>query len=129
MLPKHITEILQELHQPTVGSDYHDQSANEKRLTRKLDLRLIPALYLLCLVSFVDKIAIGNARIAGLEHDILDPNSNQFNVVISLYWIPYILAQIPSNILMKRVHPPLYLGTLAVIFGMFAIHLLVKEKG
>ncbi|KIW19616.1 hypothetical protein PV08_00189 [Exophiala spinifera] len=94
---------------------------DETRLTRKLDFRLVPALYLLCLVAFMDKIAIGNARIQGLEQSVLDPGSNEYNVVISLYWIPYILAQIPSNILMKLIPPPIYLSTITALFGIVTV--------
>jgi len=115
-------------HQSTITSNLDVSSEVEKRLTRKLDFRLIPALYMLCLVAFVDKIAIGNARIAGLEHALLDPTSNQFNVVLSVYWIPYILGQIPSNLLMKRVTPSVYLSFLSIAFGIFKDHVCLSRN-
>jgi hypothetical protein len=37
------------------------------RLVRKIDLRLLPFLALLYLLSFLDRTNIGNARLAGLE--------------------------------------------------------------
>src|SRR5438552_1007731 len=42
------------------------QMVFEKRLVRKLDLRLIPWLTLLYLISFLDRANIGNAKIQGV---------------------------------------------------------------
>lgn len=42
----------------------------EKKLLRKIDLRLIPILWLLFLCAFIDRINIGNARIQGMEKDL-----------------------------------------------------------
>jgi hypothetical protein len=43
-----------------------DQEAFEKKLVRKLDLRLIPWLTVLYLISFLDRANIGNAKIQGV---------------------------------------------------------------
>jgi hypothetical protein len=50
-----------------------------KRLLRKIDMRLIPFLALLYLLSFLDRTNIGNARLAGLEAD-LGMKGLQYNV-------------------------------------------------
>ena len=42
----------------------------EKKLLRKIDVHLIPILWLLFLCAFIDRINIGNARIQGLEADL-----------------------------------------------------------
>lgn len=39
----------------------------EKKLVRKLDLKLIPPLTLLYLLSFIDRANIGNAKIQGVS--------------------------------------------------------------
>jgi len=49
--------------------DYIDHVA-EKKLLRKLDLRLIPWLCLLYLISFLDRTNIGNAKILGMLHSL-----------------------------------------------------------
>ena len=41
-------------------------AVDEKRLVRKIDLTLIPWLSLLYLLSFLDRVGIGNARVSGL---------------------------------------------------------------
>ena len=100
--------------EPSIVID-HDA---ERRLTRKLDFRLLPVCYLLCLVGFLDKVNIGNARIQGLEKELhMDPKSNQFNVALSIFWVPYILSEVPSNIILKNVDPSTYLSIVTVLFG------------
>lgn len=92
--------------------------AARKSLLRKLDFRLLPVLYMILLFNFLDKVSIGNARIQGLEHELgMDPKSNQFNIVLSLYWVPYILFEVPSNILMAKIRPSTYLSVVTVLFG------------
>lgn len=44
----------------------HEQKLFEKKLVRKLDLRLIPWVTLLYLFSFLDRSSIGNAKILGV---------------------------------------------------------------
>lgn len=43
---------------------------DERKLLRKMDLRLMPMLTLLYLFSFLDRGNIGNARIEGMEEDL-----------------------------------------------------------
>lgn len=51
----------------------------EKRLLLKIDLHLIPILWLLFLCAFIDRINIGNARIQGMEED-LDMQGSDYNM-------------------------------------------------
>lgn len=53
-------------------------------------------------------INIGNARIQGLEAD-LNMTGNDWNIVLFLFFIPYILLEAPSNVLLKRLRPSLFL--------------------
>lgn len=45
-------------------------SKEEKRLVRKIDFIFGPIAYIAYLMTFIDRAAIGNARIAGLEADL-----------------------------------------------------------
>jgi fucose permease len=43
----------------------------------------------------------------------------QWNIVLSVFFVPYILLEVPSNILLKKFKKPsTYLGTLIVIWGI-----------
>lgn len=47
-----------------------EASINEKSLIRKLDRKLLPAVTILYLLSFLDRSNVGNARIEGLTEDL-----------------------------------------------------------
>ncbi|KAK6207163.1 hypothetical protein LQW54_007480 [Pestalotiopsis sp. IQ-011] len=53
----------------------------EHRLVRKIDLYVYPILFIIYMMSFLDRINISNARIQGLDSDI-DLSGNRFNIVL-----------------------------------------------
>lgn len=43
----------------------------------------------------------------------------QWNIVLSVFFVPYILLEVPSNILLKKFkRPSYYLGILIVFWGI-----------
>ncbi|KAK6523329.1 hypothetical protein TWF281_001308 [Arthrobotrys megalospora] len=90
----------------------------KKKLIRKVDWRMIPFLTILYLITYIDKTNIGNAKIEGLTED-LHMNGLQYNIALSIFFIPYVIAEVPSNMIMSRLkHPGRYLGALIVVWGV-----------
>jgi hypothetical protein len=58
----------------------------ERKLWRKIDLRLMPMLCLMYLMSFMDRGNIGNAKLEGLESQ-LDLTGNRYNIALTMYFI------------------------------------------
>ncbi|KAI0110693.1 MFS general substrate transporter [Hypoxylon sp. NC0597] len=92
---------------------------NEGALLRKLDLRLLPAVGVLYLLSFLDRSNVGNARIEGLLSDV-HMTGNQYLTGLTLYFVGYVLFEIPCNIILKRTTPRIWLPTLTIIWGVVA---------
>ncbi|KAF5006451.1 hypothetical protein FDECE_7173 [Fusarium decemcellulare] len=113
-------------------ADFYNNTTPEQRKTiiKKIDRRLVPMLAVLYLISHLDRANIGNAKIEGLADD-LNLVGNQYNIVLSLFFIPYILLEIPSNILLKKFNKPsVYLGSLVTIWGVImTLHGVVKNFG
>jgi hypothetical protein len=65
----------------------------EKNVVRKLDRRVVPWLFGMFLLCFLDRANIGNAKIEGLGED-LHLTSNQFNIALAVFFIPYILVEV-----------------------------------
>lgn len=74
----------------TSGSTYHIDELAEKRLVRKLDLNILPLIMVIYLVSFLDRVNIGNARLFGLEDD-LNLHGNQYQTAVSLLFVTYLV--------------------------------------
>ncbi|KAL8282862.1 hypothetical protein RB600_006038 [Gaeumannomyces tritici] len=101
-----------------------------KRVIRKVDKRLVPMLAILYLISHLDRANIGNAKIEGLAKD-LKLSGIQWNIVLSLFFVPYVLLEVPSNILLKKfTRPSVYLGTLVTAWGVImTLHGVVRNFG
>lgn len=61
-----------------------------RKLNRKVDIRLIPMLALLYLVSNLDRANIGNAKIEGMETD-LSLTGVQYNTALAIFFVSYML--------------------------------------
>ncbi|KAI0007665.1 major facilitator superfamily domain-containing protein [Xylariaceae sp. FL0662B] len=102
------------------GSETGDQlQVNEPALLRKLDLRLLPAVGVLYLFSFLDRSNVGNARIEGLLDDV-GITGNQYLTGLTLYFVGYVLFEIPCNIILKRTTPQIWLPVLTIAWGVVA---------
>ncbi|KAF2876479.1 major facilitator superfamily domain-containing protein [Massariosphaeria phaeospora] len=99
----------------TADTGYGTKST--RRLLRRLDLALIPWLAFLYLLSFLDRSNIGNARLAGLEK-ALGMRGLDYNVALAIFFPFYVLAEIPSNLMMKRFRPSIWIPTLMVAWGI-----------
>jgi sugar phosphate permease len=89
----------------------------ERKLWRKVDLRLMPILALMYLLSFMDRGNIGNAKLQGLETQ-LDLTGNRYNIALAMYFIPYCLFECPANLVLKRFHPSRWLPGIAIAWGI-----------
>jgi hypothetical protein len=56
--------------QRTVQDEIYIDPVAEKALLRKLDMWIVPPVMLLYLLSFLDRVNIGNARLYGMEEDL-----------------------------------------------------------
>lgn len=62
------------------SGDVEIDSELDRAITRKFDIHLVPWLFGLWLLAFIDRSNIGNARLDGLEKD-LGLVGNRFNIV------------------------------------------------
>jgi len=89
---------------------------DEKKILRKMDMRLIPMLALLYLLSFLDRGNIGNAKIEGLVDD-LHMTGPQFNWTLTIFFFSYSFFEVPSNLLLKKLRPSIWLPSIMVAWG------------
>lgn len=70
-------------------------------------------------MNFMDRVAIGNARLYGLEED-LNLSGDQYQIAVSVLFITYCLFEVPSNMIIKRLQPARYLAVLTIAWGLVA---------
>lgn len=91
----------------------------EAKLVRKLDLYIIPVVMVLYLLSFLDRVNIGNARLYGLQED-LNMTDNQFQTAVSILFVTYILSEVPSNLVLKKLRPSRWIAFITTAWGIIA---------
>ncbi|KAK9425601.1 putative Major facilitator superfamily (MFS) profile domain-containing protein [Seiridium unicorne] len=101
---------------------YHLDAKADRRLTNKIDLKITPVMGLLYLVCFLDRTNIANARLAGLEKGLSMPSTG-FNTALWIFYIPFVLFEVPSNWIMglRWIKPNLFLGSQMLILGILAM--------
>lgn len=109
----------------------------EKRLLRKVDMRLVPSVFIMYLFSYLDRSNVGNAYTVsnakdnlirstdrtfsqgGMQKD-LNMSSNAYSVVLLVFFISYVLFEPISNAILTRVRPSIYLPTLMFLWGILS---------
>ncbi|EGX97251.1 MFS transporter, putative [Cordyceps militaris CM01] len=95
-------------------------TTDEARMRLKMDLYLIPLVSLIYLLAFIDRSNIGNAAIAGLLKD-LNMHGFDLSISLSIFFISYIVFEIPANLLCKRIGPAWFLSSAILGFGVLTI--------
>jgi len=91
--------------------------AARKKVLRKMDIHILPFVSILYLLSFLDRANIGNAKIAGMAHD-LHLDGLKYNIIAAVFFIPYALAEVPSNICLKLMRPSIWIPSIMVAWGL-----------
>ncbi|KAL4255960.1 MFS transporter superfamily protein [Pleurotus pulmonarius] len=129
-LDKEASVRVEELKGTRIYNAHIDTSGvDERKLMRKIDLRLIPWLSFLYLLSFLDRTSIGNARLYHLKDD-LHLNDTQYLLSLTIFFFSYAIFEVPSNVFLKRLRPSIWLSALMFLWGiMMTVQGLVHNYG
>ncbi|RFU74181.1 pantothenate transporter liz1 [Trichoderma arundinaceum] len=89
----------------------------ERRLMTKVDMRVIPFLCIMYLLAFLDRVNIANAKLFGLAADLDLGTGDKYNTALVIFFVPYCLFEVPSNILLKKFKPHVWLSLNMFLFG------------
>lgn len=99
------------------GEDVQQHQVRTKKLLRKVDVHLLPFLIVMYLLNFLDRSNLAQARQGTLEKD-LGMVGTDFNLATSIFFVGYLLMQLPSNMLITRVRPSVYLCSAMTLWGV-----------
>ncbi|RFU28757.1 hypothetical protein B7463_g7582, partial [Scytalidium lignicola] len=120
--PKTLTEIcvqarLYDQESETASIDVFIDPDVERRLVRKMDMYILPCIFIVYTASYLDRTNLGNAKVAGLSTD-LHLVGDEFNVVASIFYVTYIVFELPLTIAFKFVGPKLIIPTLVCSWSL-----------
>ena len=92
--------------------------ADQVRTMTKVWARILPLLFVLFVVAFVDRINIGFASLTMNRE--LGMSSQQYGLVAAIFFAGYVLFEIPSNLLLDRVGARIWIGRILITWGIVA---------
>ncbi|OLY78067.1 putative transporter [Smittium mucronatum] len=99
-----------------------------KRAVRKIDLRVVPIMVLIYIAALMDRSNIGSALVNGLRSGLNLSKGEQANVT-SIFYIFYIICEVPSNILLKMFTPHMWFGFIGCAWSLSCIGLAFAKNG
>ncbi|KAL1411874.1 hypothetical protein Q8F55_002853 [Vanrija albida] len=88
-----------------------------RRALLKLDVIFLPAITIVYFLNFLDRSNIGNANAAGLSRD-LGLTDKQYSLALTTTYIPYIVAELPLTLAIKKIGPHILIPTLVILWGL-----------
>lgn len=92
----------------------------QKKIVRKVDLRIIPTLGFMYCVSLMDRTNLGVAMVAGMGVD-LKLTSTRYSIIVLLFFITYVALQPPATVVLRKMGPRIFLPLIVVIWGIVMI--------
>ena len=93
-------------------------SLMEAKTIRKMQIRIIPFIFLLYIVGFLDRINIGFAALTMNKE--LAITSQQYGLVFGIFFVGYFLFEIPSNLLLHKIGARIWIARILITWGIVA---------
>jgi len=90
----------------------------EAAVIRKLRIRLLPPLFVLYVVAFLDRVNIGFAGLTMNRE--LGISSQQFGFAAGIFFWGYFLFEIPSNLILYRIGARVWIARILITWGIVA---------
>ncbi|MFF0144892.1 ACS family tartrate transporter-like MFS transporter [Amycolatopsis sulphurea] len=90
-----------------------------RRTIRKVGLRVMPLIGLLYVFNYMDRANIGYAQL-GMATE-LGITAATFGVASAIFFLAYVVFEVPSNMIMKKVGARLWLGRIAISWGIVTV--------
>ncbi|KAM5342153.1 hypothetical protein ACJ41O_015184 [Fusarium nematophilum] len=100
--------------------DTLDKSPQERKFLFKLDAIILTFASLGYFIKNLNQININNAYVSGMKED-LNMHGNELNIMQTLWTIGYVLGEIPSNLLLTRVRPSIWIPACEVTWSVLTI--------
>ncbi|KAI9252263.1 major facilitator superfamily domain-containing protein [Phascolomyces articulosus] len=103
------------------------KSEAEKRYLRKVNIAFIPLVTWIVMVQFADKASLAISAVLGI-YDDTGITGSQFSWLGSIFFLGYLIMQIPNQILVQKMPIKRYLGVCIIIFGAIMLFTAMANK-
>ncbi|KAK9413336.1 putative Major facilitator superfamily domain-containing protein [Seiridium unicorne] len=100
--------------------DTFDKSPEERKFLFKLDAVILTFACLGYFIKYLDQVNVNSAFVSGMKED-LGLYGNQLNYMVTCWTVGYVLGEIPSNMLLTRVRPSIWIPACEVLWSVLTI--------
>lgn len=93
-------------------------SVQEEKLFRKVTLRLLPFLFLLYIVAYLDRVNVSFAAL-DMKSD-LGLSNTVYGAGAGIFFLGYFLFEVPSNLILQRVGARVWMARIMVTWGLLS---------
>jgi MFS family permease len=90
----------------------------EVRTYRKVDLRIVPFLFLCYILAYLDRVNVGFAKLQMLKD--LSMSDAAFATGAGIFFIGYFFFEVPSNILLKKFGARMWIARIMISWGIIS---------
>ena len=91
----------------------------ERSVVQKVFWRIVPLLFILYIVAYIDRANIGYAALQ--MNAELALSSEAFGFAAGVFFIGYFLFEVPSNVMMNKYGPRLWIARILITWGAVAV--------
>jgi sugar phosphate permease len=88
---------------------------DDDALMRRITWRLLPYISFLYMLCFLDRINLSNVH--GSIRADLDMSENDYSLAASIFFVGYILCELPSNLMLQRVQARVWIARILISWG------------
>lgn len=92
----------------------------EQKYLAKLDFFLLSSSMLGYFIKNLNQSNVATAYVNGMD-EYYHMNSNQYNYMVTMFTVGYVLGQIPSNLILHRISARYYLGGLEIMWAILTV--------
>lgn len=100
-------------------TDHQAERLLEKRTMRKVAWRLIPYLFLLYIIAYLDRVNLGYAALE--MNQALGVTSEVFGMAAGIFFFGYFIFEVPSNVLLHRLGARVWIARILVSWGVVVV--------
>lgn len=91
--------------------------AFDRKVVRKVDVRLLIILGAMYSIALIDRTNLSIVRLTGAAVDLQLTVGERYSIISCLFFVPYIIFELPSNIVLRRVGARNILSSICILWG------------
>ncbi|EMR72596.1 putative major facilitator superfamily transporter protein [Eutypa lata UCREL1] len=100
--------------------DSLDKPPEERKFVQKIDIWIMSYVTISYFVKYLDQTNVVNAYVSGMKED-LGMSGQDYNLLQTMFTAGYCIGNLPSQLIMTRIRPSIWLPALELIWGFLVM--------